>query len=838
MKINRLVFSGLKSFRFRNDARLEVDYISGTQTVLGTNGAGKSRYLSQLLPYPPVSSTYTAEGYREHHIEHDGKCLEIVTDFSRKDGNHRFYITDENNDRVNFNESGTTRVQEELVNRYLGLTPEKVHLLFGEISFTSMTAGQRETLLTKLAPMKLYFMYEHQKKVAKAIRALKSELNYLSTREMELTSRIMTEEERRGMVERRDWLNADILKKIGERGAINEGLRAVLEELGALPHANSPEVVAERIAITEGILATLAGVSGDVAVETALIDHLRKRMADSRSEQETLWTQIRETESTLQKSDASQIDIKEAEIQGWQNRIAECGPLPSQPKSAEEIQDLRQALPKVQSVCHELETGQTKLIKRSEYNEMREVHERERTQLYSLTVVRERLEQQIAELDQQLSRGSDMSNIDPCAKERCPLYNYAVGLRTDRQTNRDNLAAQLETTVQAINVLNESITPRGEQLALLAQPMAALDKLGKLVGMHGALHPYMTDKILSILSTNPMHLAGLIGEDIKRAHTAVQVAEYQEKIKTLQAEIAAVATIGKDYRQLLENDLAIKLAKAEEMRVESESITTQIEAKTKVLSDLHRRDAATADLQTLQVELGVAYKRQQAQSKLADLTGRSTALQQALDAHTSEMGGIDNSLTEQNRLIAQYEGEVKRRKKEVEQAVVEQTQIEEALKAIPEAETRKWIASLIESVNYYLSMVWSHRLEVEFNDDSPLDYKFPKWVLDERTDNISLSSKGEKKMIDLAFCLALRDSLDMRDYPLFLDEMGDGFDTAHLQKLVNLFRIMVDKKLATQVVLIIHQASLVSGLTNVQTFVVDDTNIVVPEVYNEGIIIS
>lgn len=844
MRIEEIDIHHLKSFRFGSDSTLHVDFMSELQIVMGTNGAGKSRYIAQLNPYPSPSpkTTYQDDGYRRMVISHQGATIVLENDYGRKDGTHRFYITNSEFDNHNLNESGNSNIQKELIDRYLGLTKEKVQLLHGEISITSMSNGQREALLNKLAPADLWFMIEHQKKIGKVIRGLKAELVYLTKRESELLSRIMTEEDRRDFQNKKDTINTEILSLIGEKGGLSERRRFQTEELAGLGYLKSSVLLESDLCGVTTELRTCEETCGteEVSAETyrQRVTHLEDQIKAARQEAIEVFRQIREMEATLEKSSHAHTEEKNHRLEALRLQLQGLGATTSDPLTQDEVRDLRAVRPRVEAIVDVLGDLPTKLISRQEYRTLAQEYERHRNEDYRIGVALETIAGKEEELRRQLDRGADVRGIEPCAKNACPLYAFAVSTRTNREEELHKLLEE-QSALQAKRKEGEvKHADHGDIVNGLRDAMEQLDRLSGLLNQASALGRYFTADLMTILCNNPHGLLTRIDGDLDKAEATWAAERINREIDKLKAELAANESIGEDYRALLLTEKENKEKRGEELNERIQVLSTDLHTQQKSLDLVERVVNLRKDRDTLITQITKAKRKEVLETELRSIVERILHLDRDMDGKTSELGSIDNLLAEQDRVVAQYEGEVKRRKMDVELSLKELEDTETALKGIPEEATKQWLSSLVAQVNVYLALVWSHRFEVEFDMDAPLSYSFPKYVKTERSNDISESSKGEKRMLDLAFSLALRDSLGMNDYPLFLDEMGDGFDITHTNKIVDLVKTLQENHRASQIVLVNHQAAVSSGFVNTQTFVVDEENILVPEVYNEGITIS
>lgn len=839
MKLQQLELHGLKAFRYGDHTNLSVVYSHPIQVVMGTNGCGKSRYLSQLNPAPVSGKeNYSPEGLRRMTLSHQGAMITLESDYSRKDSIHTFIVTNDKYDGVNLNESGNTNIQRELVEKSLGLNKERTQLLYADISITSMSAGPRADLLSKLTPTDQRFIVEHEKRLWKSIRSLKSELAYLTGRESELLSRMLDDTEREHLAKRKATIESQIIEFISDRGGLNAQIGALSDRINDIPYEGNPDTLTVELEQHKEVLAGIPEIDVDGMVLQERGNTLSNQAVGIEKQLVTLYEQIRELECAIERSNQGHSEEKALRLQALQNMVKDLGPTTTEPLSSRDVQGLESILKDIEDVTIVLRGLNTPLISRSNYRNLDLLQQQELGELSRTENALTDLNDKLRTIEEEAASAAVVPTVSPCAKSACPLYTWASRNHDTYTSRRTETQAKIDELTKRVQSLRKRTGDRQEQLDELSLPMKGLDKLERLGETAPALTRLFNRDLITMLNNNPNRLLTQVEELITRTKNTWLFNDYTQEIDVIKAELVAASAVNDDFRKVLMNEFEQKEAIASDLKAQynvlrAEAAQCWADSRTA----LHR-SVTLINIEKVNKQIETARHRLSLDAERATLQLRYRGISDQLSAHTRELGNIDTTLNEQARIAAQYDGEIKRRKEDVETAIAEQTLIAEACKLIPENETKRWLKEIIDRVNVYISKVWIHPMTILFDVNEPLTYLFKKQVKDSIAKDISLSSKGEKKMIDLAFNLALRERLGMTDYPIFLDEMGEGFDSAHLNRMVDLFGMIMEDQLASQVVLVNHQSTVISGLVGVQTFVVDDSNVIVPQTFNENITIQ
>jgi len=152
------------------------------------------------------------------------------------------------------------------------------------------------------------------------------------------------------------------------------------------------------------------------------------------------------------------------------------------------------------------------------------------------------------------------------------------------------------------------------------------------------------------------------------------------------------------------------------------------------------------------------------------------------------------------------------------------------------------LTSVLSLVNSIINGIWTYEMNVIPSklEKEGLDYNFPLDVNDGSVtpSDIRLGSESQKDIVNFAFKLAFIKFMGYDSWPLYLDEFGRTFDEQHRDNTVPFIQNLIEQGEFSQIFYISHFESTYGSFNNVEYLVIDPTNITVPQVYNENVIIK
>lgn len=125
-------------------------------------------------------------------------------------------------------------------------------------------------------------------------------------------------------------------------------------------------------------------------------------------------------------------------------------------------------------------------------------------------------------------------------------------------------------------------------------------------------------------------------------------------------------------------------------------------------------------------------------------------------------------------------------------------------------------------------------------ENGELNYKFPFNIKDKvaRSPDVAAASTGQAKMFDLAFNLTIYKVLNLKGYPIFLDEPFSGFDEEHQDTNIKFINNKLEMGEYSQMFMVSHDPEIHFQLNHAEYVVLDGNGISLPKEYNKHVTIQ
>lgn len=825
MRIRRIELHGYKRMKLNDFRSIAVDFDEPIQQILGTNGSGKSSFLSELNPLPADHKDFEKGGKKHIWISHRGNEYECISDFT--EGNKHTFIKN----GITLNDKGNAKVQSELVYQEFKYDKKIRDLLLGRNKFTNMNASQRRDWFTELSDVNYDYAIHIFLKLKERLRDVTGSLREYKRRLVQESSKVLKDEEIEKIKREVSQLTNEITELMDKRDnphltietAIShqESLIKEIQDLSRdllRTYIKQPIFVDNLDELNEAILE----VQKQIAACDALMEQHNKD-----------YNAIHKEVSLLKQSGVdglSQIEEKLEELlklkQSKQNEI------PVNPKflfddhiNAKE--GLRVVSEQLNDLSIKLPINVDRSINQTYFNKLRndreEIYQKKKDYQAKLNKLQAR------KLHLEEHRDKDHIECPQCS------YRWKLGFSEIDYSKTLEVINQLTKELEKLEVEEKQLI---ERMEYVQEYSALLRQYKNLSTSRPDLEPlwkYINDN--HILTDDPKSIPRLLEE-------AKRIVAIQNEIHLIDEEIRKLEEI----KKLTENTSLQNLSQAND-RLDYYSL--EMNKITKERLSLSIRES---DLKSYKLELERIFAKDKHLEELLlkkrdldEVTVKAIVFDEitkAIQVRQKQLAlkeDILSEITNQKNLVKDLEVQIDRLTTDQEalNLLVEQISPKEGLIA---QGLLGFMNNFISRVNKVISKVWTYPLQVKScsvggDENVELDYKFPLVVVDEGNiiDDVSMGSDGMKEIINLAFIIVAMHCLDMKDYPVMLDEFSSTFDETHRCAAVELVKNLLDQYSFSQLFIVSHYFTLHGALTNAQVCVLNDSNLSISTVVNKHV---
>ena len=820
MKIVRLEVYGFKRLMLNNIKHFVYTPTSTHQLILGTNGSGKSSILSELSPLPGHHSNYTKDGYKKITLAHHGRVYHLESVF--KTNKHSF-VVDEGED---LNPGGTASAQLELVMQHFGINKDIHDLLTGEVRFTQLGPGDRRKWITMISRTDYGYAMSTFKRIAGRARDQQGALKHLNQRLTQETHNLQALQDVEGLDERalqlRDELNHLMLERIPNLPSLHAQQSRMREladslELRAKEYFRNLAYVPrnKRYRSNEDVTFDLQRLDTNIHSTQTLIERMGNEFTDMESVINSVQVEAGESLDNLPELIVQQ----HAEIQ----RLLEEQQLFRELASPSEI------LRDWQSIGEEVQ-----LVFRQLPDNLDRRYSRESIRQAELEIA-----QHQGRVDQSMSKIHSIQNriaaMEEARETECPSCKYVW-----RPGYSEVEMAQLRYDQDQHGLIVDEAKVKIKELQAFMEECQGYTELYQRFRGFAQGYPRLQplwNHILEkqLLLDNPRGNLGLFVQWQRDLELNVQFEQARKRLQHYQ---------DLQERQSSMGDSAHFSRRMQRLQEEIETATRELHLQRTERTDTDRFYRQLLRMQEIAGRMETDFNEiERIQAGLVDSL-RNDIIDETVTQHQTELGAIMRKLSEKES----QEGivrDLQQSKQEVEldaKALQLLTQALSPNEGLIAEQLASDIGCLVAQLNSVINSIWTYDFTILScgMDSGELDYKFPVQFAtsDFGSPDISRTSKGQRQVIDFAFQLTVMLYLNLTDYPLFLDEPGEGFDEQHRIKLMDFVKQLMEMGRHSQLFMISHYASSHGSFVNAETLVLDASNISVPGTYNQHVVLG
>ena len=827
MFIHRFYLRGFKPLLHGGIREIDATNLEQITFIYGENGKGKSSILRELTPYPATRTDYEKNGQKLLEITHGKHEFVLISDFS-KTGAHSFI-----KDGVNLNISGTTDVQENLVEQHFGFSKLIDRLLSCQCKISSMGKPDRKNLIMSTYPSSLLFILDHHKNVCSRIRTCNNQLKLMQDRRLHLKNKLIAPNVLKQYYDFKDDLAKAMLALDQDIYMLTQTLKTYQDKAPSekLQYNSTDDFMEACDTLLEGFNKDVLSRELYFFIEPRKLDRaiskLHADIAHTKNDIAKLYEEASDVRSTIEEYQNYLKNDNETAIKECQLLIDTQNDIITQHGNI----DYNVPLIQDENELNTIKDSQAWFKELLEYLKSFNCvfwHDHVFDRFYQLiSTYRSRIS----------SYNKDISEV-AAALERCTKKqkNFVhmtypkdckreCAIRTEVQSVHDSLNMEMDSLSEKLNRLYNE---KDHYLELVKR----LEN--KLEG-RGATRPYI----------------GQFIDFISRYHWGKFICSSKDPIRALNSNIS---NIWNNFRRVItESESNLKVKKAKEMLVgleakllslkTSKQPVTQFITKSLVenelkLDKLIQKINDLKEWQSFREEEhdGAVYHLQYA-DKIVALNEQwklfierkvhesdMDFIKQILNEMSSTKKQIYEKLSEIESVIKEQESYLVRLKDEVEPniAIITEelnklTLVEEQLSptsGLPHRYIIRYLNAIFLLANKFIERVWNYDMKLAyFDEEEDFDYVF-KIILNENSEvkDVNICSTGQKAIIDLAVTLSIcvyRGYAQI--YPIKCDEVDAALTPTHRDKLTYFLGELLHQKNIMQTFIVNHYLALSSA---------------------------
>lgn len=832
--IERIELEGFLGFAKPRIKNLVATFDKKLQILNSTNGCGKTTFISELNPFPIDKTLFDEGGYKVVHIRFNNKCYKIVSDAKRN------FLYDLETD-TNLNDGGTITQHNALIKQLFNLTPFLWNAAMGSINFSGADKNLRRTWIETISGIDFNYPFATYKKITQELNSLKGAAKHVNLQITTEASKLLSDEEINKLTNLKDiyaktvkelLLSRDTnLSKLDkdklhrELVSLESKAKQAQLEYNKLVRFTNPHL---NVMDIDSLRDYHDQIKMKVATVTANIENTIDRLAE-RSE---LLTRLDKGKGVdigeIRKELRRFIDIQN-DARKWVRNPKGFKQFHTRLLTADAARDF---LGETAFVFKELITH---CITVKDYQDNAMVRPFDKTVYAEHKLA---LDEYITTLNQRKSKLNHMEdNLDDITKQHkvdCPDCG------SNFLPNGDLCAkfkAEIDALLIEIPKLELLITDTRIQVDLYEHSTEVRNYTYEwLSNQYSVKHRWYMDVIRDWIDE------GMDFNTLSRFLRADEGTVYHLEVGlTSKDEIVRLETIIREY------ELVEGLSNVENLDVE----VRKLEAD--VASLREERDSYNTVLADI-TDTGKLYNKHHTllnvlKDALVDLTNTRTRYVKVLANVSMEaiegdlqvqLANVTKSVNDNEiliNLINSLQDMLTNTKNKIETFKVLEQAFNPSTGIIAE-QLVGYVDAFTKQLTVVIAKLWGYPLTIlpcSIEGRKGMDYQFPFTIGGKPSPDVSKGSKSQVAVIDLAVMLCTRISLGLNGLPLFLDEVGGGFDTVHNEKLAGFIRELLSDYGCSNVFLVHHDATVRNSLGPHDTIVFDGTQVIVEPNFNQNV---
>lgn len=823
-----------KPFLHHKTKHVIINDLSHVTVISGENACGKSSLLRACTPYPAVSTEFEKGGYKKVIYQHAGIIYELTSDFRKTSGAHSFI-----RDGIELNESGTTEVQNNLVDDYFGYNDVVEKLVTGKYKICDMGKPDRKTLFMSTYPSSMAFILEHYKAVSTRLRAVNNNIKMLTQRKIALEQQILSapvladyRKEQEDLVRAAGVIDLDIY-------TVNKAIKFGKDELEKI----DPNIRSIDPSYFSTACWRLTRKYKDLLNRTTNLDRFR--------DIQSFWTEVilkeKEIKESIENNETVALNMRN-EINQYKGLFTkDIAALTSECKRKLEIQNkiisetyIDETIPVIDSHEFEVLSNNYEQIKETiahlrlqktpywseqEYRKQCSISDDLNAKAYYAEKEIRNLTRDLEPLRTRLANYTKRTYPADCIAP-CKLREEYSSIVSNCEEQVKELEARLQVKTSELATIQKEMNTVIPEIKARESYCDTLWQFERFV-TNTSWGDYVLDSVpfYDALNMNINDVYNRITLVLENAKNVKIVKEARDMKNLLETQLLGLS----------DSDQALKVVKEAILKKDTElagMIATINTLKEKLKSIQKDKLDATLYKDILE-DLNDISDKYNVWQRAYFLNAEISHFSKFVDDITASKNKINEKLRELEQIIKEQDSYLVRLNDEVVPELNKLTEQQKELAAI-EAQlspTRgishvyiiRYINSIFKLANQFISRVWSYPMSLEYIDenDESFDYSF-KLVINETSSikDINIASAGQKSIINLCVMLAICIFRHYgSDYPIILDEVTVNMSLNHQNSLITFLNELFADDTLTQIFIVDHCIDVCSSFASIAEMV-------------------
>lgn len=830
-RFNPFTLAGIKT--------LDVTFKELLQILNSTNGTGKSTFLKELNIFPVEKDLFFEDGYKEITVkDNEDSNEQYIFKSTAKGNNSCIKVNLDTGEETELNKGGTQKVQLELAMSLFKVNPFIWDCITGVNKFTDADKTTRRNWMELISGLDFDYAFDVHKRLIRAVSERKGTIKMSSNHLAEESGKLIDEDKLLTLQKELNRLNVIYKELLTESKSVSgdamqtiHRLTNITKEINTL-HNQILKFKRNKKLNYKGTLPGLLELDSLISSKRTLLPTIE----DKRNILTKQLVEKQELKEKLKRTDGYNLEkVRDLLAQGNKKRQ----------KLIEELSEhTRRIFPmdypnSWHDYLSKLKQTQQRLIQWSDSLE----------NISSLTYplpkeLAEQAKEQSHELKLRIGRGEVM--LESLNEQHHHLLHTPD---TECPQCKHHFKPNLTGTVEECNVKIASVNRQLKQLkfnlAETDKQFGEYNKIDKARTLLTAIYLQSGfDFLLTTLDLDNTTPSGTI-------YPVSRVLEDESILMELKEVILKLQQLDK---------IEIELVSREDMGGNVETVDSSITELNSQIAKLNiDYDNIVSEMKQLETHRGnlLAVER-----SYQDLIGKTETYlhlkrelkeqleyeltNEALTKISNRIGRLNAQIGDDRvvrAIVGDLAKQISKYKAELEDYVVLEKALNPTTGLIGD-QLRDCTGAFAKQLTKVIDGIWGYALEVlpcSEENIKGMDYKFPFRVEGFNkppTSDVSKGSKSQKAIINLGVQLTTRAALGFNQMPLFLDEIGEGFDQVHNENLLRFLKQLLVNYRCSNMFLVHHDVMMRSTLGDFDMVVFHKEHVTVADNYNEHALIT